>query len=158
MSNYFIKSIKQQVSVSRIINGELEAIKIRGDLQLDLSKFWLRFKQKIEYEADESLSFIVLSDDENFKIDADIVIAEQFSSSEYELSSLIFDNRTEHQHLITFPSIDINIEDMIPATTVNMQEDEPELEPEIEGDSLQSFFRKKTREIHREINKVTGGK
>ena len=179
MSDYFIQSTKNTVRVNRIINGELEAIKINGDLQFPLSEFWPLFKQKIEYEVDEILAFIVLTDDENFEIDPAIIISEKFISVETALNSLIFEHLTDNVHLFTYPKFDVTINKTMPNSPINEQKnesllcdallkllDEPavqtkiksELVQEIERDSLQSFFRKKTREIQRENNKVTGGK
>jgi len=160
MNDYFIQSFKNRVSVSRIINGELEAIKIKGELYSPLSEFWPLFKQKIEYESDERLAFVVLVDDENFAIDSDIIIAAQFISSPDELENLIFEKMSRGNHLLTYPKFDINIDTLIVSTVINVQacEPEPELEKEVEDDNLQSYFRKKTRKIQRENNKVTGGK
>ncbi|MFT5759818.1 MAG: hypothetical protein ACI9LM_004597 [Alteromonadaceae bacterium] len=158
MSDYFIQSTKNIVRVNRIINGELEAIKINGDLQIPLSEFWPLFKQKIEYEADETLAFIVFTDNETFEMDSEIIIAEKFISTETVLNTFIFEHLTENIHLFTHPTFDVTINKTTPRSSINVQTSEPDLVQEIEGDSLQSFFRKKTREIQRENNKVTGGK
>jgi len=160
MNDYFIQSLNNRVSVSRIINAELEVIKIKGEPYSPLSEFWPLFKQKIEYESDEQLAFIVLADDESFAIDSEIMIAEQFVSSSDELEALIFEKSCEGKHLLTYPKVDVNLDKIIAnvQTQVQAYEPEPELEQEAEGDNLQSYFRKKTRKIQRENNKVTGGK
>jgi len=156
--DYFIQSLNNRVSVSRIINGELEVIKIKGELYSPLSEFWSLFKQKIEYEVDELLAFVVLADDENFTIDSDIIIAEQFVSSPDELEAFIFEKMSGDNHLLTYPKFDVNITKVIANTATKVQASEPELEQELGADNLQSYFRKKTRKIQRENNKVTGGK
>lgn len=160
MSDYFVETKNSNVCVSRIINGELEAIKIDGDIQIALSDFWPLFKKKIEYEADETLAFIVVADNEYFNIDTEIVIAEHFSATTDELNALIFEHLSAELHLKTYPDLDFNRDEIIPKKSFVMQavESEPELVLEIEGDSLQSFFKKKTRAIQREDRKVTGGR
>jgi hypothetical protein len=158
MNDYFIRSISNMVSVNRITNGELEAIRINGDLQLPLSNFWPSFKQKIEYEADERLAFIVLTDDESFEFDTEIIFSEKFTSTKKALRDLIFENTSANTHLITFPKLEVNLNEFRPSPFVEVQVTEPELEQSIIGDNLQSFFKKQTREMQRENNKVTGGK
>ncbi len=158
MNDYFIQLTNNIVCVKRIINGELEAIKIKGDLQFPLCDFWLLFKHKIEYEADETLAFIVFTDDKNFEIDSEIIIAKTFVSAEEDLNALIFENLTENIHLVTYPQFELNTENIMPSSSVEVQPVALALDQEIKADSLQSFFRKKTREIKRENKQVTGGK
>lgn len=158
MSDYFIETKNSNVCVSRIINGELEAIKIDGDIQIALYPFWSLFKEKIEYESGEKLAFIVVADDESFNIDADIAIAERFNATTDDLNALIFERLSAELHLKTYPDLDFNRDEIIPKRSIVMQTVEPEPKFEIEGESLQSFFKKKTRDIQREDRKVTGGR
>jgi len=156
--DYFIQLKNNLVRVSRVKNGELEAINIKGSLQVPLSDFWAVFKDKIEYEAGDQLTFIVLTDDEGFELDGDIIVAEKFGSTDKELCDLIFEHSLPNIHCFTFPARDFTIDDVKPTPLIEQQSVESELEVEIVGDSLQSFFRKKTREIERDNKKVTGGK
>lgn len=153
MTDYLIQSTKKFVSANRIINGQLEAIKIAGESQFPLAIFWSLFKQKIEYEAGEQLAFVVLSGDESFEFDPEIMIAATFISTTDELSSLIFEYTSENINLITSPPLDINKLISVPSPQIALVEPEPELR----AGSLQSYFREKTREIQRENTKVTGG-
>lgn len=160
-NDYFVQSSNKGVRVSRIIKGELEVIRFNGDsAAIPFSDFWAIFKQKIEYESGESLAFIILSDDENFEMDAEIIISEKFISENSELKSLMFEHKRQNNYLITYPTLDINLDEVKFSPQINLGVDEPELEQEQEivGGSLQNYFRKQTRSMERKNNKVTGDK
>ncbi|MBL0711671.1 MAG: hypothetical protein JJV99_11765 [Colwellia sp.] len=156
MSDYFIKSTNEKVQVSRIINNELEAIKINGELIIALPDFWFLFKEKIEYEIGEQLAFIILTNDETFNVDANITIAEKFITPKHELHTLIVENLTGNSSFTSFPALDINVNEMNDAKIFNSALNEPELE--MKGDSLQSFYKKKTKAMQKEYKKDIEGR
>jgi len=157
MSDYFIQFIDKRVCVSRIKEGEPEPIRINGDFDLPLSEFWELFKTKIEYEADEKLAFIVLSDNENFEIDSGITIAEKFTLAEEDIKAVIFENRVRNHYLMTYPKVDMDFnqsESLLPAS-VPIRKLDIEQKQGADTDSLQSFFRKKTRAMKQGITNKT---
>lgn len=158
MSDYFIQSIKDTVCVHRIINGELEIIKINGDSYFSICDFWPLFKQKVEYEPDEQLSFVVISDREDFEIDSEITVAEKFIESEGDIRNLIFDKFSDSSHLITFPDLKKKIDRPLSFSKTDLPVENLEVVQDITGEDMQSFYRKKTRAIQRKTNDIKGGK
>jgi len=160
MNDYFIQSIKNIVSVHRIINCELEIIKINGDSHFPICDFWPLFMQKIEYEADEQLAFVVLSDEESFQVDSKISLSEIFVTPEIDIRNFIFDRLFDGAHLITFPKLKENFDVLVPRprTQTKVSVDTPEITLDGTGDNIQSYYRKKTRSMQRKSNEVIGGK
>ena len=109
MNDYCIQAINNMVSVSRIIDGELEPIRIRGEMYLPIADFWPAFKQKVEYEADELLAFIIFSDTENFIVDPEINIADEFITEQFDLQNVVLEYLNGGCLLSFYPHIDIDI-------------------------------------------------
>tara|TARA_B110000211_G_scaffold130937_1_gene150387 strand:- start:1524 stop:2000 length:477 start_codon:yes stop_codon:yes gene_type:complete len=158
MSDYFIQSIKDTVCVHRIINGELEIIKINGDSYFPTYDFWQLFKQKVEYEPGEQLSFVVITDREGFEIDPEISVAEKFMTPEDDIRHLIFDQLSGKNHLITFPDLKEKIDRPLPFLETGLPIEELEVAQEPTDNNIQSFYRKQTRAIQRKANDMKGGK
>ncbi|GAB3530068.1 hypothetical protein [Photobacterium alginatilyticum] len=162
MNDYCIQAINNMVSVSRIIDGELEPIRIRGELYLPIADFWPTFKQKVEYEADELLAFIIFSDTENFIVDPEINIADEFITEQFDLQNLVLEYLNGGCLLSFYPHIDIeNIKQphRLSVTKYTKAEENKEIvNNEMTVDSLQAFFRRKTRELLKESYKMEKGK
>ncbi|OLQ70158.1 hypothetical protein BIT28_10945 [Photobacterium proteolyticum] len=143
-----------------MIGGELEPIRVRGEVSIPIADFWPIFKQKVEYEADELLSFIIFSDNESFSIDPEINIADEFVSNHSELESLVFEHLTGGCFINTYPHIDIDIVKQPYRFPVakDEKEDEELVNNEMATDSLQTFFRRKTRELQKESYQINKGK
>ncbi|NOQ65453.1 MAG: hypothetical protein GQ582_13160 [Methyloprofundus sp.] len=151
MNEYLIQAINSSVRVSRIIDGELEAIRNKGDFAFPLSDFWRLFKEKIEYEVGEQLALIVLTDDKYFELDASIVIAEKFTSENEVLNDLVSSRKAERYYLMTYPELALDYIKAEPDLSVTLQASEPEFIAAGEGQSIQDFFKKKTRDIKRGV-------
>jgi hypothetical protein len=155
MNSYIIKAINENVSVSQIIDKSLKPIKIDGDFTFPLVGFWDSFKRKIEYEDNEKLCFIVLTDDKHFKLDANIAIAEQFNVSDDELQSLLSElDIDENLHLSCHPKVTFDLKKSLSSRKINKPQEQQAItdtKPElIKPNSVQSYYRKKTNAIKTE--------
>ncbi|MEZ9141686.1 MULTISPECIES: hypothetical protein [unclassified Shewanella] len=145
MNDYCIFLANNTVQVSRIVNCELEPIRIRGEVLIPLDDFWGLFKDKVEYEESESLAFMVLADTEDFFIMEDILIADHFSATKEELEKVIFDINKPNYSLNFYPEVDLQQPNLINVkAAMNNVEDLP-VDITSHEDSLQTFFRKQTR-------------
>ncbi len=150
MSDYSLHVNGDRVKVSRIINGELELIRFGGEVSLPIDGFWSRFKAKIEYEVDEYLAFIVVTDDDSFKIESSINIADQFNTCHEELAWILGELSELGNNIYISPEVNLTVAKA--SKTTNKVEQQPKVTDQTEANeigSLQSFFRKKTREYER---------
>lgn len=147
MNDYCIKVINNLVSVSRIVDEELELISINGEVSVPITDFWALFKSKIEYEVGESLAFMIFSNTDKFRLDPEINISEKFSSSHSALKNLVFENHSDACSLTFYPDIDISIENRVLASLEKKSSIEIVTQCDMKIDSLQTFYTKQTREL-----------
>ncbi|MGF1723981.1 hypothetical protein [Photobacterium nomapromontoriensis] len=154
MTDYCLRVVNAHVHASRIIDGELEVIRFGGEASLPINSFWRQFKNKIEYEADEQLAFMIITDQDTFSLDPDIQIADSFMLSPTQLAWLLDDQAGRGQKILMFPEMAICSPGMTqPQPVVRKAVSTPSTDPKYmtefndEGqvDSLQTFFRKKTK-------------
>ena len=145
MHNFVIYSFKENISVYQQIDETLEPLKNRGEIEQNYNAdlFWAWWKKKVGYE-DEELSFLVVTDNKEFKIPDDICIANKNGLSQNIINDLLLRLPTNSE-VLTFPKIE-NLE-------IDYREVEESKEEEIvipintANPSLATFFRKKTNEM-----------
>lgn len=141
---YIIKLIKGRVVVSEYAEGSLTVLKNRGEKEQAYheSKFWSWFKQKIEYK-DEQLSFVVITDNEEFLIPASSNI-NLHQTSALDNDSYINDAIISMSHglfVLSFPQRStLHVQKEIE----KVQEKEIQEEP-LSENALVSYFRKQTQ-------------
>ena len=150
MSDFIIRVKRNRVQANRVIDGELEPILFAGELAIPQESFWDFFKKKIEYLYGEKLALVIISDDTDFQIDAEISIADSFINSQENISWLAEGLTFENAAVTSYPVIDITAKCSIPIVSSVVSDNELEDNEEcneLSADvSLQAFYRKKTRD------------
>jgi hypothetical protein len=144
MRNFVIYSFKENISVYQQIDETLEPLKNKGEIEQNYNSdlFWTWWKKKVEYQ-DEALSFLVVTDNKEFRIPDDIYIADKNSLSQNIINDLLLTLPTNSE-VLTFPKIEnLEIIDM----KVEETKEEEVVMPNIANPSLATFFRKKTNEM-----------
>lgn len=160
MADFCIQVIKNKVKTARIIDGGLEFIRFSGEEWIEDSGYWDKFKSKIEYVEDEQLAFVIVSDTNSFALDSDIVISDKFTNNERDITWIIdgFDSVNYHIALYPETALSPTIAESINVAVVenkkaqSVEEDQVIAEQEVEvpnGNSLQSYYRKATRDLKR---------
>lgn len=104
-NKYFIVLVNNKISISRCENGEFFPLKIEGEEEQNYSKnFWEWFKDKIEYD-DEALSFVVISDKNDFVIAPDIVLNKINTFENDTLCKKKIETLTYRYSLLSFPAM-----------------------------------------------------
>lgn len=107
IDSYLIRCIDDEISVYENNKGKLEILKKKGEEAQHFNPdiFWEWFRMKIEYR-DESLSFVVLTDNDSFTLDHTIKIAEK--NSFFTSNNLIkmIEEQSHGLNIILFPNID----------------------------------------------------
>jgi len=145
MYSFVIYSLKENISVYEQTDETLEPLKNRGEREQTYNPdlFWSWWKKKIGYE-DEALSFLVVTDNKEFRIPNDISIAETNSLSQNIINDLLL-TLPVNSEVLTFPKIE---ELKINYTKVEESKEEEVIVPSnIANPSLATFFRKKTNEM-----------
>jgi hypothetical protein len=77
--SYFIKYIHNEISVQERRDDKFHYIKKNGekDFPFESDIFWRWFKEKIAYREELELSFVVLTDQDDFAIDDTISLAKK---------------------------------------------------------------------------------
>lgn len=153
MSCYVIKQQSRQISANKLTaDGSLHQIRFDGEAAIELPKFWEAFKDKIEYEESELLSFILLSHSgDTFSWDETISIAEEMPlSKETVFKALRYFLRSDLE-IVFKPDVSWDVDSEFNATENldRIASKETALDPELaESDgSLQAFFKKKTSNL-----------
>lgn len=152
MTDFYVENKNCKIRTCRVIEGELEDVRFSGELWIDSADFWEQFKRKVEYIQNERLAFIVVSDDEEFDVDPDIFIADDFATDKSELNRLLARVKASlffvkfHPNVPELQKFNENTEDH------NVLEGSMSCEAKntsIEGSSngLQAHYRKKTNEL-----------
>jgi len=141
---YIIKLIKNRVTVSEYAEGSLTVLKNRGEKEQTYHevKFWSWFKQKIEYE-DEELSFVVITDNEEFLVPPSAQI-NLHQTSTLDNDSYINDAIISMSHGLFVLSFPQRSTLHVQKVTEETQEEEIPEEP-LSENALASYFRKQTQ-------------
>ena len=145
MRNFVIYSFKENISVYQQIDETLEPLKNKGEIEQNYNSdlFWTWWKKKVEYQ-DEALSFIVVTDNKEFSLPADICIADKSSLSQNIINDLLL-RLPVNSEVLTFPKIeDLEIDYVV---VEESKEEEIVVPMDITNPSLATFFRKKTNEM-----------
>jgi len=145
MRSFIIYSFKENISVYEEIDTTLEPLKNKGEIEQNYNAdlFWDWWKKKVEYQ-DEASSFLIVTDNKEFRIPDDICIADKNSLSQNLINDLLL-TLPNNSEVFTFPKIEnlkinyIKVEEF--------KEEEVVVPHNISNPSLATFFRKKTNEM-----------
>ena len=148
MKDYCIQVQNGRTAVSRIVAGKPEPILFRGETWLESNRFWPLFREKIEYSEDELIALLVLSDDDSFVVDPAFTIAERFDCTTDEIVRVVNTLSSPSGSVRTYPDIDLR------SSAVIKRQQNPDASTgndpdEVNPDSLQGFFLRKTQEYRR---------
>lgn len=156
MSDFLLKVMGHSVQANRLIDGELEPIRFSGEEVIDLEEFWCAFKHKVEYVKDEQLAFIVLGDRDGFVIDPEITIADGWSNDMQDVLPLVEEQNNFGMAVTFYPDIDLSVKLSIShrphaARKVQGVQSEANFSSDmlLDSNSLQGFYKRKTREYRR---------
>ena len=158
MTDFCIQVRNNKVMTSRIINGDLDVIRFFGEEWIAVDSYWQRFKEKIEHSESDTLALLMISDDESFMVDPDIIISDTFENSPSDLKGVIDTSELSDAQVFLYPEIFGELKAILNAShrvkEANNQKQDPiqkeaiEMEP-MNSSSLQSYYRKATREFKR---------
>ena len=151
IDSYIIKLIQNVVVVYEYENSSLTTLKNRGEKEqtYDEIKFWSWFKQKIEYK-DEELSFVVVTDNEEFLIpDSSQIKLHQTSTLDndsYINNEII--SISDGLFVLSFPQRSTLC---VESETTKEEAQEEEIPEEPLGENaLAGYFRKQTQDFKNE--------
>jgi hypothetical protein len=158
MTDFFIQVRNNKVMTSRIINGDLDVIRFFGEEWIAVDSYWQRFKDKIEHSESDTLALLMISDDESFMVDPDIIISDTFENSPSDLKGVIDTSELSDAQVFLYPEIfgelkmTLNASNCVKETN-NQKQDSVQKETialeTMNSGSLQSYYRKATREFKR---------
>jgi hypothetical protein len=110
LDKYFIVLVNGKITISGCKDGEFSPLKREGEEEQNYNEkeFWGWFKEKIEYD-NEKLSFVVVSDREDFSIDKEIKISEKNSFENDNLCKKKIEKLNSKYPLFFFPFIQIEV-------------------------------------------------
>ncbi|OCH16456.1 hypothetical protein A6E05_16360 [Aliivibrio sp. 1S165] len=158
MTDFFIQVRNNKVMTSRIINGDLDVIRFFGEEWIAVDLYWQRFKEKIEHSESDTLALLMISDDESFMVDPDIVISDTFENSLSDLKGIIDTSELSNAQVLLYPEIFGELKATLKASNQvkdanNQKQDSVQKETialeTMNSGSLQSYYRKATREFKR---------
>jgi hypothetical protein len=139
---YIIKQIKDEISVIEY-QDKLEYLKKDGEKKWRYdSSFWEWFKEKIVYDNQE-LSFIIITDKDNFKIDSSIKISKTDTISKNQ--SLINEALAlkENNKIFFYPPLKSSV------TKSSPQKPKKSNTKPIKKGNIADFFREKTKDYRK---------
>lgn len=152
--DFIIEISDNLVRVSRVIDGELEIIRFYGESYLAKDDFWKSFIDKIEYNScNESLAFVVISDEEDFVVDSSIIVSDHFVNDNGDILRIVSDLSISKNVVISsYPRLDIHLVNDRPVKKTDDDyvvkgEDIFESDNVIDANSMQAFYRKKTKDF-----------
>lgn len=157
MFDFCIQIKKNRVKTSRIINGNIELMLFSGEEWISTDLYWEQFKRKVEYSVDEKFAFIIGADIKDFEIDSTILISNEFTVIDEDIKWIVDDFTSASFQVSLYPDISERIK---VARAVECKEHEVQTDREVADDSigeiqgddlnsLQSFYRKATRDFKR---------
>lgn len=129
----------KKISISEFEKNIFKKLKNNGEENWIFSydEFWSWWKSKIEFKHSMSFSFVIFTDEAEFKIPKDINISKSF---EFLAKDLKFFKSFSELNLISYPSgfsIDLS----------KIKDDKKEkLDTEIKGNEISRFYQKLTKE------------
>lgn len=107
IDSYLIKYINDEISVFENNDGSLEILKKYGEEVQAFchDDFWKWFKTKIGYKK-QSISFVILSDKDEFLIDDKITIAQENSFLSNDLAVKKIQEQSGGLNIISFPDVE----------------------------------------------------
>jgi hypothetical protein len=145
MLSFVIYSFQENISIYQQIDETLEPLKNKGEIEqtYNADLFWAWWKKKVAYQ-DEALSFIVVTDNKEFSLPADICIADKSSLSQNIINDLLL-RLPVNSEVLTFPKIeDLEIDYVV---VEESKEEEIVVPIDITNPSLATFFRRRTKEM-----------
>jgi len=146
INSYIIQLVKNKIIVREYRDGSLHFLKNRGEKEqiYNEAKFWSWFKQKIEYN-DEELSFIVVTDNKEFRIPTSCQI-KLHQTNVLDNDSYINNEIASISHalfVLSFPKRDTL--SCASKTTQKVEEQEMQKEEPLGENALVDYFRKQTQ-------------
>lgn len=152
--DFIIEVSDNLVRVNRVVEGGLEIIRFSGESYLPQVEFWERFKEKIEYDSgNESLAFVIISDREDFVVDSSIIVSDHFLNDNGDILRIVSDLSISKNVVISsYPRLDIPLVNDRPVKKTDDDyvvkgEDIFESDDVIDANSMQAFYRKKTKDF-----------
>ena len=159
MADFFIQVRNNWVMTSRIINADLDLIRFSGEDWITVDTYWQRFKEKIEYADDETLALLIISDDELFMVDPELLISDTFENNPNDLKGIIDTSELSNAQVFLYPEIfgeskiKLNANDNRVKDGHNKEKNSVKKETiaveTMSSGSLQNYYRKATREFKR---------
>lgn len=143
VNSYFVQYIESKISISENNNGEFSLLKYKGESSQTFHPvdFWDWFTQKIEYK-NEFLSFVVLTDHEEFIVSKKIKISEinHFTKDATALNQII--EQASNLNIVSIPLMEkLKIEPQKVAKEITVDK-------KItinSNNNIANYFRKKTK-------------
>ena len=146
MNKFLIIVAENKISVSECSGGEYTPLKREGEEKQPYDKvtFWQWFQKKLDYGG-EALSFVVISDEEDFSIADDIILSEVNHFQTDTLCRKKLQQHTKKHKILSFPLIE-SLSQPLPS-----QEEEPtkidtNLNENFTKPNIADIFKKQTRE------------
>ncbi|OOF08148.1 hypothetical protein BZG82_15250 [Salinivibrio sp. PR5] len=104
MTDYIVSVKGDQAQAYRLIWGQREIIRFEGEEYLSKADFWHTFKKKIEYVEGEKIAIVMIRDDPEFSIDADVTIADRFNNDLEDVRGVIDEFCLRNREALCFPN------------------------------------------------------
>jgi hypothetical protein len=104
MTDYIVSVKGDQAQAYRLILGKREIIRFEGEEYLSKADFWHTFKKKIEYVEGEKIAIVMIRDDPEFSIDADVTIADRFNNDLEDVRGVIDEFCLRNREALCFPN------------------------------------------------------
>lgn len=152
--DFIIEVSDNLVRVSRVIDGELEIIRFYGESYLAKDDFWKSFIDKIEYNSCyESLAFVIISYSEDFVVDSSIIVSDYFVNDDSDIHRIVSELCLSKKVVISsYPRLDLPLVNDMPVKKIDddyVVKDDDLLRSDdvIDANSMQAFYRKKTKDF-----------
>ena len=150
MNKFLIILAENQISVSECSDGEYNPLKREGEEKqpYDRVTFWQWFQKKLDYSS-EALSFVVISDEEDFSIPDDIVLSDVNHFQTDTLCTKKLQQHTKKYKVISFPLIK-NLKQPLPVKEKEPKKIDANLNENLTKLNIADIFKKQTQEYKNE--------
>ncbi len=144
VDSFLIKLISNEIAVYEYENGDFLPLKYKGEEIQEYKEdiFWSWWQQKVEYN-DKNVSFVVITDREEFSIPKNISLSRDNSFLKIAHIEKKLSNLAKDYNLLSFPKIE---DFKATHKTIKNREDSTKEKILIKEDTLASYFRRKTDE------------
>jgi len=146
MNKFLIILAENQISVSECSDGEYTPLKLEGEEKqaYDKVSFWQWFKKKRDYSG-EALSFLVISDDDNFAIPDEIKLS---AINGFQIDSLCkkkLQEQSKKHTILSFPLIE-NLKQALAIKEKEPTKIDVNLNESLTKPNIADIFKKQTQE------------